>query len=395
VTKPILPFQQSFTRMQFNLLLAFTVLLMITAFILGFTANQLLATRNVNFPVFAEAHKIYLDNAYEGIPTSRKIEYGMIKGMLSAANDPYTSFIEPPQNELQTNQLQGKFGGIGVRIDKDTEGNVLLYPLPDSPARKAGLLDGDHLISVGDMVIHADTSLDEIQAAIRGPIKSSVVLVIERGPEKEILDFTFQRAEVAAPSVTYNLVPSNHQVGVIQMNIMAASSAEEIVKAITELTNQGAHSFIIDLRNNGGGLVDAGVDCAKLFLNKDLVVIEEKFRDEEVKSFKTFRSGPYLDVPIVFLVNQNTASAAEIFAGALQHHHRAQIIGARTFGKDSIQKVFDLSDGSSIHVSAGKWWIQGQPTLKKGEGLEPDILMSPDEANAPTALDEAVKLLIP
>jgi carboxyl-terminal processing protease len=370
-------------------------LLIIASFSLGFLAKSLLAIRNPQFPLLMEAYGLYRDHAYGPIPNPDKVQYGMIRGMLESGNDPFTKFLDPPQNELQTNQLQGKFGGIGVRIDRDMQGSVLIYPLPDSPAQNAGVLDGDRLIAVDALVIQPETDLNEVQAAIRGPVNSIVAIEISRSPGVQTFKFRLRRTEVAAPSVTFNLAPSNPLIGVIQVNIIAASTADEITEAITNLKTLGANFFILDLRNNGGGLVEGGVNSARLFLEKDLIVIDEQFRDEPMKTFKTIRPGPYADVPLVILVNQNTASAAEIFAGSLQYHHRAQLVGCKTYGKDSVQEIFDLSDGSSIHVTAGKWWLPDQQGKLSGQGLTPDFELTADEAASPAALELAISLFTP
>lgn len=380
------------SKHQTTLMVVSILMLTIAAFALGFLANQYMAMRNTAFPLLTEAFLIFRDNAYDDIPPLQKIEYGMIRGMLSTAQDPFNAFYEPPQNELQSNQLQGKFGGIGVRIERDSSGIIHLYPLPDSVGGRAGLQDGDILISVDKLVVSPQTQLDEIQAAIRGPIDSTVNLLIRRGSDE--IPMTIQRAEVAIPSVTYNLVPDRPEIGVIQVNIIAASTPNEILSAVAELSTRGARALVLDLRNNGGGLVDAGVQCARLFLPKGVVVIEEQFRGEPVQTYTTQVDGS-IKLPLAVLVNQNTASAAEILAGALQFHQRALLVGSQTYGKDSVQKVFDLSDGSSIHVTAGKWWLPGQKEDMGEDGLTPDVQLSQEDANGAPALYRAIDALLP
>ena len=202
--------------------------------------------------------------------------------------------------------------------------------------------------------------MDEIQAAIRGPVGSTVKLLISRAAIHEQLTVAIVRSEVAAPSLMSNLATNSPQLGVIHLSVIADSSPNEILKAANELGSRGAKYFILDLRDNGGGLVEAGVDIARLFLNKGETVIEEQFRGKPVANYQVTSQGALDKLPLIILVNHNTASAAEILAGALQHNHRAKIIGTNTYGKDAVQLVFSLNDGSNLNVTAGKWWQIGR-----------------------------------
>lgn len=369
------------------------ILLTIASFALGFLSRDFLPSRSMEFPLFLEAYKIYKDNALFEPANFTAQQHGMIRGLLETSGDPYTIFLAPPENELQTNQLEGKFGGVGVRIDRNENGEPLLYPLPGSPALKAGIQDGDRLLRVDQLEVSTETSLDEIQAAIRGPVNSTVKITVHRLSDS--FEFNLRRAEVAVPSVTYNLYSDDARIGVIQVSIIAATTPDEISTAIDKLKGLGASHFILDLRNNGGGLVEGGVNSARLFLPAGLIIAKEKFRGETDESFKTTTTGKYSDTPFAIVVNQNTASAAEILAGSLQVHQRAILIGCQTFGKYSVQKIFILSDESSIHVTAGKWWLPGQENKQSPSGLEPEILLSEEEAASAVALQKAADTLMP
>jgi carboxyl-terminal processing protease len=382
-----------FTRSQSLILFGLLFLVVVISFALGYFTRQLSTEHLGDYALLNEAHQILRDHAYKDLPEGKKLEYGMIRGMLQAFGDPFTAFIEPPAAELQTNRLEGKFGGIGVRIEKDKQNNILLYPLPDSPASKAGVGESDRLISVDKLVIQPDTDMDAIQAAIRGPIGSKVKIEIARAASGEQITLSITRAEVASPSLTSNLVPGDPQVGVIRVTVIADSSPEEIIKAVDALKSRGAQYFILDLRDNGGGLVEAGVNIARLFLDQGDTVIEEQFRGEDVKSFQVNTQGTLRSIPLVVLVNQNTASAAEILAGTLQFHNRAQILGNKTYGKDAVQLVFPLNDGSNLNVTAGKWWLPGRPGEIGGKGLQPDILLSDQDASSGAAVEKAIETL--
>ncbi len=353
------------------------------------TGNPLIGPR---FPIVSEAFKLLKDNAYFELPNDKALEYGMIKGMLQAYNEPYTVFVEPPQHELQSQQLQGKYGGIGVRTERDEQNNVYLYPVKDSPAAKAGVIDGDRLIKVNTLVISPEVKNDDIQAAIRGPVGQKVNITIGHSPEYNPIELSIARAEIGLPSTTWNLVPNQPAVGIIHIRIIADTTADEVAKAIEDLQQQGAARFILDVRNNGGGLVQAGVKMSLLFL-KEGTVIEEQYKGQPVKPYKVTKPGKYADLPIVLLVNRGTASAAEIFAGALQGQQRAKIIGTRTYGKDTIQLVFSLSDGSSLHVTAAHWWVPGTTERITGKGLQPDLLID-ETADDNQALQKSVEALL-
>ncbi len=213
-----------------------------------------------------QAQKLLVSNAYDPVPPASELEYGMIRGMVQAMNDPFTTFYAPPQAELQSNQLAGHFGGIGVRVERDDQGWVYLYPLPDSPAGAAGVHEGDRLLAVDGKPILAETSNDEVQADLRGNVDEKVKITVSRAPDfTQSSELTVKRGDVALPSVTWNLAPDEVRVGVVQVNVMADTTPQEVEKAVRDLETRGARYFILDLRNNGGGLVDSGVNTARLF----------------------------------------------------------------------------------------------------------------------------------
>ncbi|MGW8252005.1 MAG: S41 family peptidase, partial [Anaerolineales bacterium] len=360
----------------------------------GYLVNYALDQETGDWLILDHAYRILRDNGWKDLPQSPSLEYGMIRGMLGAYDDPYTVFVEPVQHELESNNLEGSFGGIGVRLSKDNQERVVLHPIPDGPADQVGVLDGDRLISVADLQVDADTTLDAIQAAVRGPVGQWVEIGISRPPDDEQLNFRIKRAEIPLPSVTWHIDPDQPGMGVIEVNIVAASTPDEIQSAVKELQARGAQVFLLDLRDNYGGLLSAGVDVARLFLDQG-EVIQQQYRGKQVETFRVEKPGPLKDIPLAVLVNQNTASASEIIAGSLQAHKRAVLIGTQTYGKDTIQLIFDLEDGSSLHVTAAKWWIPGLAAPLAGNGLQPDIPVESGEADAPDPyLRAAAQLLL-
>lgn len=374
------------------LFIGLQLLLMGLMFTAGLFTQKIIYQRQNSFPVFIQAYELLKDNALKPLPAPKILEYGMIRGLLEAFNDPFTVFVEPPQNELQTNQLQGKFGGIGVRLDRDIQKNYILYPLPDSPAAKAGVLDGDRLVQVDNLQVNPETAQDDVESAIRGPVDSTVIIGISRPPDNSSHHFSIQRQEFSIPSVVWNLVSGAPQTGIVQVSLISDTTPSEIQKAFNDLKQRGASNFILDLRDNSGGLVQAGVDSARLFLKKGLV-IQQQYRNKPAENLNVDKIGIYYDVPLVVLINHGTASAAEIVAGALQGQKRCLLVGFPSYGKDTIQLVFDLQDGSSLHVTAAHWWVPGLFTSIEGKGLQPDIQLPEDQANGPEAVQAAVKEL--
>jgi carboxyl-terminal processing protease len=364
------------------------------AFFTGFMARVWIGGPSLRYPLLEQVIRLIQDNGLNDLPPRLPLEYGLIRGFLQAYNDPYAVFLEPPQAELQNDQLEGRYGGIGARLERDAQGNVLLYPYPDSPAARAGILEGSRLLHVDSLAIDPGMDLSAVEAALRGPVGQQVSLTVDQTPDHSPQEFTVTRAEVSQPSTTWNLAAAGPRVGVIHVNVLAATTPQEIQSAVADLRKRGADHFILDLRGNGGGLVEAGVDTARLFLTEG-TIIQQQYRGKPIETFQVEKPGPLADLPIVVLVDKDTASAAEIVAGALQVHRRALLVGQPTHGKDTIQLVFDLKDGSSLHVTAARWWIPGlDPPIRDGHGLQPDIPIPTDADSDGAWLNAAMEVLI-
>lgn len=350
----------------------------------GFVFRSMLEMSESKWQILDQVYQILSKNGLKDLPADPTLEYGMIRGMLQAYDDPYTMFVEPAQHELESNTLEGKFGGIGVRLGRDEEGNVVLYPLPNSPAQDAGILENDRLIKVDDLNITPQTNLDTIQAAIRGRVGHWITITIARPPDNQLMEFRIKRAEIALPSVTSHIDPDEPRLGVIEINLISASTPDEITKAFKDLSQRGASAFILDLRDNSGGLLNSGVEIARLFL-KSGVIIEQQYKGKQVERFSVEKPGTLAETPIAILINGNTASAAEIIAGAIKANQRAKLVGHPTYGKNTIQLVFDLKDGSSLHVTSARWWIPGLEPPIEGNGVEPDIWIDESDSHTPEA----------
>ena len=332
----------------------------------------------VNEALLNEAWGIIESDFYGDMPSEKKRTYGAIKGSVETLDDPYTFFIEPEPAVREQERLQGKFGGIGAYLAVDEAGRVVLTPMVARPAAKAGVKKGDVLIAVDGHPISAPADLDKVIDMVRGEVGTTVTLTIQRGDET--MDIEVERAEIELPSVSWRPAADAPDVGYIHIERFSGLTDKEFSQALNELTQQDANSaYIIDLRGNPGGLVDAAVDVAGHFLD-DGVVLIEKHADGSQKTYKAQAGVDVpIETPVILLVDGNTASAAEILAGALRDRKRAKLVGEKTYGKGSIQRIHRLSDGSALHVTFAKWFTPNDRAID-GQGLEPDVAVqsSPD-----------------
>jgi len=363
----------------------------------SFSAGYLVRTyigAEGSFDLLDEAHQLLLQHGLEVPPEAPALEYGMIRGMLEAYDDPHTTFYEPVEHELQSDSLQGSFGGIGAQLERDASGYHVLFPYSESPASTAGIQEGDRLISVDGISITPHTPVEDVLSAIRGPVDEVVNIGVARPPDFELMETHVTRAEFPLPSVTWRLDIEQPGVGIIKVNLIAASSPEEIKNAIKDLQSRGATRFLLDLRDNPGGLLTAGVDIARLFLS-DGIVMQQQYRGKDIETYSVEEPGPFVDLPLAVLINKGSASAAEITAGALQAHGRAPLIGSASYGKDTVQLVIVLSDDSSLHVTSARWWIPNLAPFSGKGGLSPDIPVEiSNESLVDLALLAAVQALI-
>jgi len=311
------------------------------------------------------------------LPSDTLRNYGAVRGALTTLNDPYTTFIDPQQRAVERDHMRGQFGGIGVSFRQNERGEIVLTPTPDGPAAKAGVRDGDILFSVDGEALPAAAEF-EVVSRIRGQVGTPVTIEVLRGPERQRLRFTIVRQMIEISSVTWRTITSTSAgrlftIGYLKIASFTERTGAEVQRAVSSLLEAGAQAFLIDLRDNGGGSLSAAVEAASTFL-KDGVVAFEVRRAQPETEHRT-RSVPVKveeSQPVVILVNNNTASAAEVMAAALRDHQRGQLVGVKTFGKGSVQLIFELSDGSAVRVTAAKWLTPARHTLDDA-GLTPDI----------------------
>ena len=320
--------------------------------------------------LYGEAWEAAERSFYGEVPSDTVRTYGAIRGMLQTYNDPYTAFFEPPATQQQSQQLAGKFGGIGSTVRRESDGRIVLSPYPDRPAAQAGVQEGDVLVKVDEHAITPDMNFDAISQLLRGEVGTQVTIGIQR--QTESLTFTITRAEIAMPSVTWRVLSEAPSIGYVAISIFAQPTRDELVRAIDDVRSKGATRLILDLRDNGGGLLDSAVDVASQFVD-GLVVIEAR-RTGGDRDFKASATGAARDWPLIVLVNGSSASASEIVAGAIQDRQRGKLVGDQTYGKGSVQNVVPLSDGSSLHVTVAQWLTPNRRQIT-GKGLTPDVVV--------------------
>lgn len=302
------------------------------------------------------------------------LTFAAILGMLDGVEDRYSLLMLPEDYAKLQEQMQAtEFGGIGIYIELDREDKdrlTVFEPIEGTPAYKAGLMSGDKVIKIdGESTDGID--IEAAQAKIRGPFGSSVKLEIERKGEPKPLIFNVVRDKIHVVSVSSKMLEDD--IGYIRLRLFGAQTGDEMAAAIDSLRDKGAKTLIVDLRNNGGGYIDAAVDVVGQFLDKSNgLVVYTIDRGNRRREYRSDLSGKPL--PIVVLVNEYSASASEITAGALRDHGLAKLVGKKSFGKGSVQQLYPFSDGSALKLTVAKFYTPSGYVINK-HGLEPDHLI--------------------
>ncbi|QMS86980.1 PDZ domain-containing protein [Nostoc edaphicum CCNP1411] len=371
-------------RVGFSLLMAFWLALgTLTQPALALTTEQKLVSE-----VWRIVNRTYLDETFnhqnwaavrqkvlEKPLADSNASYAAIGKMLKSLDDPFTRFLDPEQyRSLQVN-TSGELTGVGLQIALNSENGKLevVAPIAGSPADKAGIRPRDRILKI-EGVSTENLTLDEAATRMRGPSGSLVTLLIERDGEAET-EIRLTRDRIALNPVVSELRVStdNTPIGYLRLTQFNANASTELAHAISSLEKKGAAAYILDLRNNPGGLLQSGIEIARLWLDSGTIVYTVN-RQGIQGSFEAL--GPALtNDPLVILVNQGTASASEILAGALQDNGRAQLVGETTFGKGLIQSLFELSDGSGLAVTIAKYETPQHRDINK-LGIKPDTVIS-------------------
>ena len=370
--------------MFFLVLLGFIAGLITSGFTRGQTdANVLEATATEIIEIFSDIDGVdpaLFEEAWEVLHTyyfkrnqisETDLFYGAVAGMVAAIDDDYTLFLDPELATDFTQELNGSFFGIGAEIGRKQGYLVIIAPLPDSPAEIAGLRAGDKVLAI-DGLDASGMSTDLAVSLIRGRKGEAVVLTILSKEESVPRELSVNRDEVKIPSVVYTL---EDDISIIEITHFNSDTDSRFTKIAQQVLRDNPRGIILDLRNNPGGYLDVAVDLAGSWLEPNQVVVREIFGDQrdsqDYKANKTVDLSSFLTV---ILVNEGSASASEILAGALQDYEAAKLVGQTTFGKGSVQQLFDLNDGSAIKMTVANWLTPKGRTIEEA-GIEPDFLV--------------------
>ncbi len=324
---------------------------------------------------FTEVLTLVKKNYVDEVKT-KDLVIGAIKGMMNSL-DPHSSYMTPEAlKELQV-ETKGEFGGLGIHIGIKDGMLTVIAPIEDTPAFKAGIKAGDKILKISGESTK-NMGLTDAVSKMRGPKGTSIILTIFREGWKETKDFTIVRDIIKIKSVKSKMLQDG--IGYIKITQFQESTGPDLSASLEKLSKEGMTSLIIDLRNDPGGLLNSAVEVTEQFLPPKKLVVYIKSKSGEKTEYFTEGEKPYTDIPMVVLVNQGSASASEIVAGALKDWDRAVIIGVQTFGKGSVQSLIPLSDGSGLRLTTAKYYTP-KGTSIQGVGITPDIVVKLEVKN--------------
>jgi carboxyl-terminal processing protease len=367
--------------------------------VIRYTADELIDifkdNDDVDVELFTEVwdilHDEYLD---KNKVDDKDLFYGAVAGMVSALGDPHSAFFSPELTEEFNQELDGSFYGIGAEIGVKNNSLVVIAPLTGTPADRAGLKSGDQILAVdGEDMTNVSTTY--AVSLIRGDKGTEVVLTIYSKGENATKDVTIVRDKIDIPSVVYKL---EDDIAIVELTHFNNDTEDRFAKVAQKILNDNPKGIILDLRNNPGGFLHIAVEITSYWLEPKQVVVRETFSDKRSdKDYKAAKKISLADFDTVILVNEGSASAAEILAGALQDYEMAVLVGAQTFGKGSVQQLMPLKDDSSIKLTVARWLTPSGRTIEE-EGITPDIEveLSFDDYNADIdpQMDKAKELFL-
>ncbi len=327
--------------------------------------------------VLKEAVGILADDYLGPLPDSDVLNRAAIRGVLEELDDPYTVLLDPEHARIKRENMEGEYGGIGARVewDEETEAVRIVEAFADGPAMKAGLLRGDYVLTINGISV-TDLGLQGSVAKVRGPEGTTVVLGMLRDDIQ--WDVTVTRQLIENQIVEREILGTDFPVGYLKLSTFNAKTEAKVQEALEGLLAADIQALVFDLRDNGGGLLDQSVAVAGMFLGEELIT-EQRSRDGEVIQHRAEREAMVPpDIELVVLVNESSASASEVVAGALQDHNRGYLIGQPTFGKGSVQRPHQLSDESQLRITISQWFTPLGRSIDD-QGLEPDLWIEMDE----------------
>lgn len=372
-----------FKRLLFGSMLMFLLVLTLVAGILlsqmGYIPRVVpahAAAPSDDMPVFWEAWHLIRDNYVDRtvLADPSTLEYAAIRGMAEQLGDTgHTRFLTPEEANGEQEHLDGKFFGIGAYLGVDDQKRpFIISPFDGSPASKAGIRAGDVILQV-DGVDVVGMTLDEVVSRIKGDKGTEVTLTILHENATDAVEITIVRDEIKIPAVSWAMIPGT-DIGFIRISQFSSVADDQLVSALEAIKADGASALVVDVRSDGGGLLDQAIKVSSEFLTDGDVLLERNAQDE-IKKFAVKRGGIAPDLPLVVLVDKGTASAAEIFAGAIQDQKRGTLIGETTFGAGTVLTPYTLSDGSLLLLGTSEWLTPDGRHIWKN-GVAPDVELS-------------------
>ncbi len=351
--------------------------------------------QEINFSLFWESyHKLqekFVDKSKFDI---QKIIYGAVSGMVNSLGDPYTVFLDPEDAKKFEEDVKGSFEGIGAELDIRKGQLLIVAPLEGTPAQKAGLRSGDKILKIND-TLAMDLTVDEAVDLIRGPKGTEVTLTISRQEWDTPKEIKIVRDVIFIPSLKWEMKDSD--IAYIKLYQFSEKASFDFRTTAIEILNSGAKKIILDLRDNPGGYLEVAQDVAGWFLEKGQTVVVEDFgQGKEKNEYKAEGPANFSGLPVVILINNGSASASEILAGALRDNRGILLIGEKSFGKGSVQELDKLSDDSYLKITIAKWLTPKGETIAD-KGLEPDLKVEMTEEdynqNRDPQLEKAIEII--
>jgi len=324
------------------------------------------------FEVVEEAWQVIINDYVDSDEIDlERLSQGAIEGMIKALDDPYSAYFDAEQYELSQYSLQGSFGGVGIEVTVDEEGGlVVVAPIVGTPAQKAGIMPGDKILAIDGEKTEGMHFIEAV-LKIRGEQGTQVTLRVLHEGEDVPQDYVITREEIDAASVLAKMLPGN--IAHIEVGHFTSRTGSEMTSALEDIIADDVSGIILDLRDNPGGVLKAAVAVASQFLEEGIAVyvIDGEGNEEE---WRVEEGGLATKLPLVVLVNSNSASSSEVVAGALQDHMRGIVIGTQTLGKGTVNHFRELSDGSAIYITSARWYTPNRQQIE-GQGITPDEII--------------------
>jgi len=365
-----------------------------SGFLTGQQYHKESSPTNLKLDKLSEVYKTLQESyLFKNSLDPEKLEYGAIKGLVEAAGDPYTYFLNPKESADFFEMINGSFQGIGAEIGLNDQRQItIIAPLEGTPAKRAGLQPQDIILQIDDKLT-AGLSLDQAVGIIRGPKGSALTLVIKRQELADPVKLVIVRDVIEIPIATLKPL-QNADIAYVQLFNFNEKSSNRFNEVAQKILSSSAKKLVIDLRGNPGGILQEAIKIAGWFIEKDKVIVSEKEADGTLKDYKSEGPGKLKDFPLVILVDKGSASASEILAGALRANNKAPLVGEKTFGKGTVQVLERYKDGSSLRVTIAQWLLPDGSSINK-EGLQPDTFVAskPDNKKQDAQLQKAIEIL--